>query len=139
MLLGAFLLCQTSYIYAYGTALKSQKAYEVYLVTEIAHDCETLNGAGNYRQLSFAGTAPRPREVQQLCERYPFFGELIQPCFTNSTWLGGAWVYHYLQYDLEITALTDADTAACTDEHLLSQNARYACYESGDKILVYFR
>lgn len=139
VLLGAFLLCQTSYIYAYGTALKSQKAYETYLVTEIAHDCETLNGAGNYRQLSFAGTAPRPREVQLLCGRYPFFGELIQPCFTNSTWLGGAWVYHYLQYDLEITGLTDADSAACTDEHLLLQNARYACYESGDKILVYFR
>lgn len=139
VLLAAFLLCQTSYIYAYGTALKSQKAYEVYLVTEIARDCETYNGAGNYHQLSFAGTAPRPREVQMLLERYPFFGELIQPCFTNSTWLGGAWVYHYLQYDLEITGLTDADAAACTDEHLLGQNARYACYESGDKIIVSFR
>lgn len=139
VLLGAFLLCQTSYLYAYGSALKSQKDYETYLVTEIAHDCETLNGAGNYRQLSFLGTSPRPREVQMLCARYPFFGELIQPCFTNSTWLGGAWVYHYLQYDLEITGLTDADAAACTDEHLLLQNSRYACYEWGDKILIAFR
>ncbi len=139
VLLAACLLCQTGYQYAYGNALKSQKAYEVYLVTEIAHDCETLNGAGNYSQLSFAGTAPRPRQVQMLCARYPFFGELIQPCFTNSTWLGGAWVYHYLQYDLEIVGLTEADAAACTDENLLLQNARYACYASGSKILVQFR
>ena len=139
VLLAACLFCQTCYLYAYGNALKSQKDYEVYLVTRIAADCETLNGAGNYRQLSFAGTAPRPQEVQRICGQYPFFGELIQPCFTNSTWLGGAWVYHYLQYDLEIVGLTEADAAACTDENLLLQNARYACYQSGEKIVVSFR
>lgn len=139
ILLGGFLFCQTCYIYAYGAALKSQKAYETYLVTQIAHNCETINGAGNYKQLSFAGSAPRPREVQMICSQYPFFSELIQPCFTNSTWLGGAWVYHYLQYDLEIVGLTDQDTAACVDENLLMQNSRYACYESGKKIVVAFR
>lgn len=138
VLLGACLLCQTCYLYAYGNALKSQKEYEIYLVTQIAHDCETINGAGNYTQLSFVGTAPRPREVQMICSHYPFLEELIQPCFTNSTWLGGAWVYHYLQYDLEIVGLTEEDTAACTDEHLLLQNSRYACYESGQKIVVLF-
>ena len=138
-LMGACLFCQTCYLYAYGNALKSQKDYEVYLVTRIAADCEILNGAGNYHQLSFAGTAPRPQEVQRICGQYPFFGELIQPCFTNSTWLGGAWVYHYLQYDLEIVGLTEADAAACTDENLLLQNARYACYQSGEKIVVSFR
>lgn len=138
VLLGACLFCQTCYLYAYGTALKTQKEYETYLVTQIAHDCETINGAGNYKQLSFVGSAPRPREVQMICGQYPFFSELIQPCFTNSTWLGGAWVYRYLQYDLEIVGLTDEDNAACTDEHLLLQNSRYACYESGEKILVAF-
>lgn len=138
VLLGVCLFCQTCCMYAYGSALKSQKNYETYLVTQIAHDCESINGAGNYSQLSFVGTAPRPREVQMICTQYPFLGELIQPCFTNNTWLGGAWVYHYLQYDLEIVGLTDEDTAACTDEHLLLQNSRYACYESGNKILVMF-
>lgn len=138
VLLGLCLFCQVCSMYAYGSALKSQKDYEIYLVTQIAHDCESINGAGNYSKLSFVGTAPRPREVQMICARYPFLGELIQPCFTNSTWLGGAWVYHYLQYDLEIVNLTEADTAACTDANLLLQNSRYACYESGDKILVMF-
>src|SRR5699024_5749129 len=121
VLLGVCLFCQTCCMYAYGSALKSQKDYETYLVTQIAHDCESINGAGNYSQLSCVGTAPRPREVQMICAQYPFLGELIQPCFTNNTWLGGAWVYHYLQYDLEIVGLTDEDTAACTDEHLLLQ------------------
>ena len=138
---GCFLFCQTCYLYAYGTTLKSQKAYEVYLVTQIVHDCETLNPDGRYTELSFVGDAPYPRQVERLCGQYPFFRELlVQPNFNNSNWLGGAWVYHYLQQgELKITALTESDEAACTGTAPLAETTLYACYENGGKLLVVFR
>ncbi|UWP69364.1 glucosyltransferase domain-containing protein [Subdoligranulum variabile] len=139
VLLGACLFCQFCYGYAYGNALKCQKDYEVYLVTQIAHDCETINSAETYDQLSFMGDPPSPRQMQQFTNMYPLFGELILPYFNNSNWIGGAWVYHYLQHGLKIVDLTDADKAACTDENRLLQNSLYDCYRSGNKILISFR
>lgn len=136
--LGLFVLFQYSYMAAYGTALKSQKEYETYLAYSIVHDVETLNRDGQYTQLSFSGTAPRCRQLQLLIGRYPFFTDLVPVYFSNSTWIGGAWVYYYLQYDWEITDLTDADTAALAQQPVLACT-RYACFVNGDKILVQFR
>lgn len=139
VLVGLCLFCQTCYMYAYGTALKSQKAYEVYLVGQIVHDCEVLNQDHTYKQLSFIGTAPRPQQVQMICSQYPYFNELILNNFDNSTWIGGAWVYHYMQYDLEITNITPEDEIACASSAPLAANARYGCYENGDKLIIVFR
>lgn len=138
VLLVITLFFQYSCMYAYGNALKSQKEYEKYMITNIAHDLETINGNGEYEKVSFIGNAPKARQVQMMCEKYPFFEEIVPVYINNDTWIGGAWVYHYLQYDLVIEEKNESDCEAVNMSKPIIQNSIYSCYLNGKKIIVNF-
>lgn len=133
------LFCQYTYMYTYGNALKNQKEYEKYAVYNIAHDLETINCDGQFRTVSFVGDMPRSRQVQMICEKYPLFEEIIPVYFSNDTWIGGAWVYHYLQYDLKIEEITEEDREVVDFSEPVINNSIYACYINTEKIIVCFR
>lgn len=130
------LLFQYSCVYAYGNALKCQKEYEEYTVGQVAHDLETLNAGKEYHTVSFLGAAPRARQLQTICEKYPLFSEIVPVYVSNDTWIGGAWVYHYLQYDLQIAVPDESDTAVVNEQIPVLKNSLYDCYVNGDRILV---
>lgn len=138
VLLVVCLAHQYTYIYSYGNALKTQNEYEKYMVYSIAHDLETINGKGEYSQVSFVGQMPKARELQMMCEKYPFLDEVVPVYFSNDTWIGGAWVYHYMQYDLTIVEEDESDTAVMEEDAPVVENAIYSCYLNSDKIIVSF-
>ncbi len=139
LLLAVFFFSQMAYMFSYGNALKSQNEYEKYMVYSIVHDVETLNGNGEYEQLSFAGATPRARELSMICSKYPFFNEIVPIYFGNSTWIGGAWVYHYMQDEMYISELSEEEQEYLDTAEPVLKNARYACYVYADKIIVCFR
>lgn len=134
-----FLLSQYSLMYSYGNALKSQNEYQKYLVYNIAHDVETINSDGDYNTLSFYGVAPQSRQVQMICSKTPIMKEMVPTYFTNSTWIGGVWLYHYLQYGIVIEDITSDDVLCIEDQLPLFKNSIYSCYCNGDKILIVFK
>lgn len=138
ILLVICLIHQYTYMYSYGNALKSQNEYEKYMVYNIVHDLETINGEGEYTQISFIGQMPKARELQMMCYKYSFLDEVVPVYFGNNTWIGGAWVYHYMQDDLTIVEENDEDTSIVDRESPVIKNAIYSCYLNGDKIIVYF-
>ncbi len=136
VVMGACLFFQYSSVYAYGNALKCQKEYEEYTVHSLAHDLETLNAEGDYQKVSYLGNAPKAKQLQTICEKYPFFDEIVPVYVTNDTWIGGVWVNHYLQDELEICEPDDSDITVAENETPVLKNALYECYTTGDKIIV---
>ncbi len=127
-----------TFMYSYGNALKSQDEYQKYLVYHIAHDLEEINGEGSFQTVSFAGQPPKARQVQKICLKYPFMNELIPVYLDNDTWIGGAWLYHYLQYDLTIGNMEESDWEVVQAGESALNNSVYSCYLNGTRIIVHF-
>lgn len=127
-----------TYIYSYGNAVNNQHEYAKYIVYNVAHDLETINADKEFTRLSFNGRMPSPRRTQIFREKYPMTGILLPRYFTNDTWRGGAYVLHYLQDDLTLEAITDADQALIDSNEPVVANSLYSCYVSDDKIIVSF-
>lgn len=129
---------QYIYMYAYGNALKSQKEYESYLVYNIAHDLETINVDHAINTVSFDGPEPRSRQVRMICDKYPFFYEIVPVYLNNDAWLGGAWLNHYLQEKMAVEWLTDEDMTVIDSIEPVIDNQRYSCYVNNEKVIVQF-
>ena len=97
LLLIPCLIFGMTFVYTYGNASRSQKQYEEYMTYNIVRDIDTLNADGQYHNLTINGEMPRSRELSMLCEKYPLYKELIPVYITNSSYLGGAQLLHYLQ------------------------------------------
>lgn len=137
----AFAVCMIvsfSYVYAYGNALKGQKNYETYLGMNIARDVETINKDNEYEVMTIDGSAPRAQQVEVICRKYPQFMEIVPVYITNSSWLGGAWLYYYLQNDLQYEEMTEEDRAIVEDGEPMVWNDTYSCYVNKEKIIIHF-
>lgn len=132
------LLFGLTFSYTYGNALTSQKQYETYLTYSIVHDLESLNADGAYRAVSVSGRAPRSPENARLLEKYPLFSSLVPTYITNSSYLGGVQLLHYMQKPFDFESLTDADQELIENGSPTLANSVYACYVNGDKIIIYF-
>lgn len=138
LLLTLCLACQFTYMYAYGNALRCQNEYEQYMVYSVVHDVETINADGEYSEMSFIGQMPRARQLTMACNKYPFFYEIVPVYFGNDTWIGGAWVYHFMQNDLTIVAASEADRNLVDMAETIMENSRYSCYTNANKIIIFF-
>lgn len=130
---------QYTYVYAYGNALASQKEYEKYMAYSIVHDIESINYDGAYKTISFVGKMPRSRQLQLMCEKYPYFVEYVPIYFGNSTWIEGAWPSYYMQEDLYIAESTEEDQNVLISNIPIKDNSIYSCYVEGEKIIVSFK
>ncbi len=137
----AFIICifsHYSYMYTYCNALKSQNEYEKYLVYNIAHDLETINSKGDYSSFVFIGSTPKAKQTQNILSKYPFFAEIVPVNFGNSTWIGGVWVYHYLQGGLVLGEVNENDQQIIDSEDPILENTIYSCYANNEKIIICF-
>lgn len=141
-LLVLLILCNLyhyTYIYSFGNAVNNHNEYAKYIVYQVAHDLETLNADRTFTSVSFIGTMPKSQRTQMICEKYPMTGALLPKYLTNDTWIGGAYVLHYLQDDLSIEKDTDADRETIRSAEPVMANSLYSCYVNGDKIIIAFR
>ena len=129
---------QFSCMYVYGNALNCQKEYEEYLVAGIVRDVEEINCDQEYKKLTFIGAPPKSRQLEVMCHKYPFFEEIVPQYINNDTWIGGAYVYHYMQEGLEICGTDDEDGEIVKTEKPVEINSLYGCYLNGNKIIVKF-
>lgn len=129
---------QCMYMAAYGNALKAQGEYDEYLVHSIAYDVEAISAEEEESLLSFVGSAPRPREVVRLCEKYRHFDPLILPYFTNDTWMGGAYVYRYAKDSISIENITAEEQEQMEVLEPVAKHGVYSCYKIGNKVIVKF-
>ncbi len=127
-----------SFSYSYGNASKSQKQYEEYMAYNIVHDIETLNADGQYHYLTVDGDMPYARQTAMLCGKYPLYPHLVPVYISNSSYLGGALLSHYMQEDLEFTDLTEEENALIETGSPAIENAVYTCYTNNDKIIICF-
>lgn len=139
LLLLPCLLFGFTFSYTYGNALTSQKQYETYLTYSIAHDVESLNADDTYRAITVSGRAPRSPEVARLVEKYPLFARLVPAYLTNSSYMGGVQLLHYTHKSYDFDALTEEDQNLIENTTPVLANSVYACYESGDKIIIEFK
>lgn len=138
LLLIPCLVFNMTFVYTYGNASKSQKQYEEYMTYNIVRDIDTINADGQYHSLTIKGKTPQSRETAMLCDKYPLLKMLIPVYITNSSYLGGAQLQHYLQYDMEFCSLSEDEMNTIeTIEPLLSNNV-YSCYTHEDKIIIQF-
>lgn len=126
------------YSYAYGNALESQKNYETYLGMNIVRDVEKINSRNEYVKMTIDGAAPRSQVVQRLCEKYPQFSEIVPVYITNDTWIGGVWLYYFMQHNLGYEEMQEKDYEVVQTETPVEENSVYSCYVNGDKIIVHF-
>lgn len=133
------MLYSLTFSYSYGNAMTSQKQYEEYLTYSIAHDVETLNADNSFRALTISGRAPRSPQTARLCEKYPLFPNLVPIYLTNSSYLGGVQLLHYTQEKFTFEELTEEDQYLIDSTEPSLSNSVYACYESGEKIIILFQ
>ncbi|MBP3476321.1 MAG: glucosyltransferase domain-containing protein [Lachnospiraceae bacterium] len=138
LLLIPCLLFSMTFSYTYGNASRSQKQYEEYMTYNIVHDIESINTDSQYHYLSVDGKMLRSRETSMLCEKYPLFTELIPVYITNSSYLGGALLQHYMQYDLEFSSISESEATAIKNTNPVFSNTIYSCYTYQDKIMIHF-
>lgn len=134
-------LCMLSsyvYAYAYGNALESQKNYETYLGMNIVRDVEKINCNNEYVKMTIDGETPRSQVVQRLCEKYPQFSEIVPVYITNDTWIGGVWLYYYMQHNLGYEEMQEEDYTVVQAGAPVEINSVYSCYVNGDKIIIHF-
>lgn len=105
----------------------------------IVRDIDTLNADGQYHNLTINGEMPRSRELSMLCEKYPLYRELIPVYITNSSYLGGAQLLHYLQYDMEFSSISEEEMKAVEGTVPILSNNIYSCYTYEDRIIIRFR
>ncbi len=129
---------QYTFMYAYGNALKSQKEYEKYLVYHIAGDLETLAAGSGIETVTFDGKAPRSRQLQVMCNKHPFFEEIVPVYFGNNTWLGGVWLYSYMQGDVHIDNINEEDVKIISSKEPVISNSRYSCYVNERRAIIQF-
>lgn len=128
-----------SYSYSYGNALKSQKNYETYLAYEIVHDIETINAEEIYTNLSIVGQTPKSQQLQMLCKKYPQFNELVGVYISNSAWIGGSWLHHYMQQNIPFRELSEDEKAVLVELKPIDSNMIYNSYVCEDTIVIQFR
>ncbi len=133
------LIAQYTYMYTYAGALRGQNEYQKYLVYHIAHDIETINWKGDYSSVTVIGDAPRPRQTEMVCVKYPFLREIVPKYIGNDTWVSGVWLYLYLQNGLSLEEADDADMDMAGSREAVLHNSLYSCYTNGDKIIVSFQ
>lgn len=133
------ILYQYTFMYSYANALKSQYEYQRYIVYNIAHDLETINSDGEFSLITVVGSAPKARQAQLICDKYPLINELVPVYISNDTWIGGVWLYRYLQDGLTLEATDDLDLQVINTDEPIMQNAVYSCYTCDEKIIIYFR
>lgn len=127
-----------TYVYSYANAVNNQNEYAKYIAYNVAHDLETINADGEFTQFSFIGQMPQPKRTQIFCEKYPMTGALLPRYFTNDTWIGGAYVLHYLQGDIILASVTESDKALIDSDEPVMANSLYSCYVNDNKIIVSF-
>ena len=127
-----------TYIYGYANAIDTQQEYVKYLTYNIVHDIETINAENEFSTLSFIGQMPKTKRLQMMYDKYPIYNEIIPTYFTNDSWMGGAWVLHYMQEDLTIESDNETDNQIVSSTEPIMKNSVYSCYENGDKIIIYF-
>ncbi len=138
LLLIPCLIFGMTFVYSYGNASKSQKQYEEYMTYNIVRDIDALNADGQYHNLTINGEMPRSRELSMLCEKYPLYKELIPVYITNSSYLGGAQLLHYLQYDMEFSSISEEEMKSVEGTVPILSNNIYSCYTYEDRIIIRF-
>lgn len=126
------------YSYAYGTAVKSQGEYEKMVAYDLVYDIESINKNQNYTEITIVGDAPRSQQSARIIQRFPQFGELIQPCPENEWWTSGSMLYHYMQYDLGFATLDEADQEVMKGDCVID-NFLYSIYVHDQKIIVKYK
>lgn len=132
------LLFSLTFSYTYGNAMKSQKQYDEYITYGIVRDIEAMNTNGQYHRLTIDGKMLRSKENAMLCEKYPLFQHIIPMYISNSSYLGGAQLLHYMRYDLEFDSLSEQEALAIEQDTPVLTNAVYSCYTYEDKIIIHF-
>lgn len=125
--------------YSYGNAMSSQKQYEEYLISSIAHDVEILNADGSFEKITISGRAPRSPQSSRLCGKYPLFRYLVPTYPTSNSYLGGALLLHYTQESFSFEKLTEEDQNLLDTTDPSLANSVYTCYKNGDKIIILFQ
>ncbi len=138
LLLIPCLLFGMTFSYTYGNASKSQKQYEEYITYNIVHDIETINEAGQYQYLTINGNMPYSREFSMLREKYPLFTSLVPVYITNSSYMGGAQLQHYMQYLPEFSSIDENEVSTIRSTAPILSNSIYSCYVYQNRIMIHF-
>lgn len=139
LLLLPFIMFSFSYVYIYGNALTCQKNYETYLATSIVHDVETINADNEYEKLVIIGETPRALQLQNICQKYPQFLTMVPVYITNDTWIGGVWLYNFMQEKMDLGEEDDLKYDSINKSEPMIDNSIYSCYTDNRNIIVVFK
>ena len=138
VLLVPYLIFSCTYVYTYGNALDGQKEYEKYLIYHIQHDIEEINCNREYNSVCISGTTPYAPQVKKISSRYGLMDNMIEPYITNTFWLGGGWMYMYMNEGLGLREPTESDMEIINSGESVRSNSLYSCYVNGETIIVRF-
>lgn len=138
VLLVPYLIFSCTYVYTYGNALDGQKEYEKYLIYHIQHDIEEINCNREFNAISISGTTPYAPQVREISSRYGLMDNMIEPYITNTFWLGGGWMYMYMNEGLGLREPTESDMEIINSGESVRSNSLYSCYVNGETIIVRF-
>ena len=127
-----------SYIYAYGSALRSQKEYETFIIQDIAEDIQEADLHKECTLIGVSDKMPKSRQLQTLCNKYPQFNAIVPVYMYDENWIGTSYLNHYLQQQLMFEELDDKDYSFVEKNRPFSSNSIYSLYKKNDKILLFF-
>lgn len=138
VLLVSYMLFSYTYAYIYGNALDGQKEYEKYLIYNIQHDIEEINCNREFDSISISGSTPYAPQVRAISSRYGLIDNMIEPYISNTSWIGGGWVYIYMNDRLDLREPTEADQVIISSNESVRSNSVYSCYVNDKTIIVHF-
>ncbi len=138
ILLGTIVcLCQISFSYAYGNALREQKEYEEYVIATIASNLEATC-YDKVDKIVVIGTFPYSPIVAEMSELMPIFSDMVSSGMDNDGLLLGAIINHYLHRELTFEDISVSDREYVKSQQPVMRSDIYGLYVSGDKAIVVF-
>lgn len=144
LVLSIVLLQRYSFMYMVGNASNSQKEYETYLAYGIAKDIEEIEMIPDIEDydatklLSIVGKTPFAPEAAMLIDKYPVLDNFVPVYITNSGWLGGAWLNHYLHTPIGFSEASQEEIDSLDNLEPIKTNSIYSIYLLDDKMLLYY-
>ncbi|MBR6325869.1 MAG: hypothetical protein IKR61_03615 [Lachnospiraceae bacterium] len=118
--------------------MESQKDFETYVVQNIAHDIECLDPDKNVDSIRIEGVMPYSPKVENMCEKYPQFNNLIPRYMYNENWIGITYLKYYLPQD--ITPISDeVSEEKMGNDVARTENSLYSLSVSENVVKVEFK
>ena len=138
LIMGLCLLYSFTFMYSYGTLVKSQKVHEESITQSIVYDLRTLEKDHVINSIALSGSYTYSKQMIMADQNNKFYKKLIPNYFENNSMWGGYEVLSFLDTPTQFKMTSMSDLHYIKTHKSNIANKEYAIYVINQKAVIYF-